>query len=29
MHGSSYNGEANDALIALAEDFEHRLAQAR
>ena len=27
MHGSSYSGEANDALIALADDFERRLAQ--
>jgi hypothetical protein len=26
MHGSSYSGEANAALIALADDFEHRLA---
>ena len=28
MHGSSYNGEARDALLALADDFDHRLAQA-
>ncbi len=26
MHGSSYDGQANDALLALADDFEHRLA---
>src|ERR1019366_7730447 len=28
MHGASYNGEASKALLALADDFEHRLAQA-
>jgi len=28
MHGSSYNGEAGKALLALADDYEHRLAQA-
>ena len=28
MHGSSYNGDASKALLALADDFEHRLAQA-
>jgi len=28
MHGASYNGEAGKALLALADDFEHRLAQA-
>lgn len=27
MHGSSYSGEASDALLALADDFDHRLAQ--
>ncbi len=27
MHGSSYQGAANEALIALADDFDHRLAQ--
>jgi hypothetical protein len=28
MHGASYNGEASKALLALADDFEHRLALA-
>jgi len=28
MHGSSYSGEASDALLALADDFDHRLAHA-
>jgi len=28
MHGSSYSGGASEALLALADDFEHRLAQA-
>jgi flavorubredoxin len=28
MHGASYNGDAGKALLALADDFEHRLAQA-
>ena len=28
MHGASYNGDASKALLALADDFEHRLAQA-
>jgi flavorubredoxin len=28
MHGSSYNGDAAKALLALADDYEHRLAQA-
>ena len=27
MHGSSYSGEASEALLALADDFERRLAQ--
>jgi flavorubredoxin len=27
MHGSSYSGEGSEALLALADDFEHRLAQ--
>ena len=28
MHGASYSGDASKALLALADDFEHRLAQA-
>jgi flavorubredoxin len=28
MHGASFNGEAGQALLALADDFEHRLARA-
>jgi flavorubredoxin len=28
MHGSSYNGEAGKALLALADDYEHRMAEA-
>src|SRR6266700_2802768 len=28
MHGSSYNGEAGKALLALADDYEHRMAAA-
>jgi len=28
MHGSSYNGDTGKALHALADDYEHRLAQA-
>jgi hypothetical protein len=27
MHGASYRGEAREALFALADDFDHRLAQ--
>jgi flavorubredoxin len=27
MHGASYRGEAKEALLALADDFDHRLAQ--
>ena len=29
MHGSSYSGDANKALLALADDYDRRLAKAR